>query len=57
MEVNDAHDLKELDYDDEEFNMNEQSEEGTAVDYDSQVEGNNVAQYGCGANTGMHLTN
>ena len=29
------HDLKELDYDDEEFNMNEQSEEGTAVDYDS----------------------
>ena len=45
-----AHDLKELDYDDEEFNMNEQSEEGTAEDYDSQGEGNN-AQYG--ANTGM----
>ena len=32
--------MKELDYDDEEFNMNEQSEEGTAVDYDSQAEGN-----------------
>ena len=33
------HELKELhDYDDEEFNMNEQSEEGTAVDCDSQGE-------------------
>lgn len=29
-----ALELKELDYDDEEFNMNEQSEEGTADDCD-----------------------
>ena len=28
----------EIDYDDEEFNMNEQSEEGTAEDYDIQTE-------------------
>ena len=35
-----SHDLKrEVDGDEsDEFNMNEQSEEGTAVDYDSQVE-------------------
>ena len=36
-----SHDLKrdEVDGDEsDEFNMNEQSEEGTAVDYDSQIE-------------------
>jgi len=43
MEGSNPHQLKQdhektTSYDDEEFNMNEQSEEGTAVDYDSQVE-------------------
>ena len=37
-----AHDYKELDYDDEEFNMDEQSEEGTADDCDSYDFGHNV---------------
>jgi len=32
------HELKDHDYDDEEFHMSEASEEGTAVDYDSQAE-------------------
>ncbi len=34
-QAHNPHELKDLDYDDEEFHMSEASEEGTAVDYDS----------------------